>query len=91
MIGCTVVSRQRFDDKPCMDAVKVKLLYAEEQRELADYKENVVEVNMESNLGVQFALDELDEGREFIGEEDIIIHQVHYDFAGVSEEEYIQK
>lgn len=74
-----------------MDQVQIKLLYAKEQEELADYKENVVEMSMENNMGVQFALDEIEEGRDFLTADDVTINQVNYDFEGVSEEEYIRR
>lgn len=77
---CSTVGVEYNHDKKCMDQVRVQLLEAKHKEELANWKENVVVININSNKGIQYVINQTAHNLTWFDENDIYIDDIVYDF-----------
>ncbi|CAF0994411.1 unnamed protein product, partial [Brachionus calyciflorus] len=77
---CSTVAVQYDHDKVCMDRVRAEMLEMKHKEELANWKENVVVVNVNSNLGIQHVLEQTEHQIQWFNESDIHIHDITYNY-----------
>ena len=70
--SCSTIGKEQKIDTACMQKVEAILLEATNLNELANWKEDVVTVNAETNMGFQYILDQIDENKlDFFQEDDL--------------------
>jgi choice-of-anchor A domain-containing protein len=79
--ACTTIRTDKTVDQVCINRVQAIHLEAAYKEELANWKDDVVTVNMAENLGYQYILEQIDKNNlDFFTGEDIQLRDIIYEF-----------